>query len=369
LDKLTISCSRGTDDLTPQDKLTYQVWTSRSANIGTLAQVVANGIPFDTPKADLTTIDVTGLDDNVLYYANVVVADENGNKAAYQMTSALMPKHSRFYWVDVNASPPAVERADFSGAGVQNVVTSIALGSWGVAIDPEARKVYWTDGVNRKIMRAGFNGQNMEEVINQNLNTPRGIAVDHVNHVLYWTDEGTNSIYREAIPAGSPTDTDAAHFVLSTISGVDKPWGIDVDATYGKIYWAEIGTARRIRKADLDGNNANTIATLAATARPADVTVLPGSTSDSLSMVYFVDQYSGSRSVSSCTMGGSITALVTSNLNTPVGIDVDIASGTLFWSDMVVPGLYERIPGSTSADANSYKLSTPALYPRGLEVY
>ena len=55
-------------------------------------------------------------------------------------------------------------------------------------------KVYWSDGVIKKILRANLNGSHIEEIITNNLDTTDGLAVDSAGRKIYWTDTGKSRI-------------------------------------------------------------------------------------------------------------------------------------------------------------------------------
>lgn len=85
--EVTLSWEKASDTVTEQSKLVYTLYQSESNNIGTVADCEKNGKAVMKAAADTNTYRVTGLKQTLSYYFNVVVADEAGNKACYQMTS------------------------------------------------------------------------------------------------------------------------------------------------------------------------------------------------------------------------------------------------------------------------------------------
>ncbi len=72
------------DNFTTQGDLEYQIYQSTSSNFNTMGEV-ESGIPVsDRFTKDLNTLDVTGLSPNTIYYFNVLVRDEAGNKSIYK---------------------------------------------------------------------------------------------------------------------------------------------------------------------------------------------------------------------------------------------------------------------------------------------
>ncbi|QUI24801.1 fibronectin type III domain-containing protein [Vallitalea pronyensis] len=82
---LTLSWAKATDNRSLATALTYQVYYSISNNIDTVSNVTTNGTAFGSAAADIATINVTGLNSDTTYYFNVLVKDEVGNQAAYNM--------------------------------------------------------------------------------------------------------------------------------------------------------------------------------------------------------------------------------------------------------------------------------------------
>ena len=84
---LTLSWTKASDDETAAESLTYTVYFSSSDNIGTIADIEANGTAANSSAANIDSLDVTDLTENTTYYFNVIVADANDNQAAYTPVS------------------------------------------------------------------------------------------------------------------------------------------------------------------------------------------------------------------------------------------------------------------------------------------
>ena len=84
--RMNLSWAAATDNVTAQQDLEYKVFYSRDGDIATVEDAEANGTVIEGWAADITEVRATGLRSNTLYYFNVLVRDEAGNKAAYQMT-------------------------------------------------------------------------------------------------------------------------------------------------------------------------------------------------------------------------------------------------------------------------------------------
>ncbi|MGE5677166.1 MAG: choice-of-anchor D domain-containing protein [Pseudomonadota bacterium] len=85
---LDISWTAATDDGTAQGSLEYMVLYSETNELETISDAVYNGTAVQDWEAGLTEIAITGLSPETTYYMNVLVRDEAGNKAIYQMGTA-----------------------------------------------------------------------------------------------------------------------------------------------------------------------------------------------------------------------------------------------------------------------------------------
>lgn len=101
---LVLNWQKATDNITADGALLYRVYQSATDNIRTLGEIESNGTPVGISAADINTKAISGLAASTLYYFNVIVMDEAGNKTAYTSTSA-----------ETVAAPAA----GFSGGGSQ----------------------------------------------------------------------------------------------------------------------------------------------------------------------------------------------------------------------------------------------------------
>ena len=88
--ELTLNWRKATDNVTPQENLTYAVYQSDSANLNTALGCEQYGKQVVKPTKDITSARITGLKENEIYYFNIVVQDEAGNKNCYY-TVIVMP--------------------------------------------------------------------------------------------------------------------------------------------------------------------------------------------------------------------------------------------------------------------------------------
>ncbi len=128
-----------------------------------------------------------------------------------------------------------------------------------IAIDPLARKVYWTDYSygSGAIARANLDGSGEIEYLigegspNPPAILPIAITVDPFDQKMYWSHRN------EPFPEGiwrSDLDGTNPEKVIHLESGGD----VELDLRNGKIYWAELG---RVSRANLDGSQSEAIFT------------------------------------------------------------------------------------------------------------
>ena len=248
MENITVSWTKGSDNKTPESDLEYLVCVSdNAADVATVEEAVKYA--FGVFEKDITSKEVTGLLDAYSYWVNVVVRDGAGNKAVYTAKSDTTVKHPRIYWVDMNS----IRRADMDGTSSSAEEIASGLNNpHSLAVDPDARKVYWTTTSGSPIMiqRTDMDGGGaVENVITSHLAAPYGLAFDSEHQALYWTDYSNNTIYKATLPISS---TDAADHVFTT-SNVVNPLGIDVDMVNGRVYWIEDRTTKAIRECAITG--------------------------------------------------------------------------------------------------------------------
>jgi len=119
--RIDLSWIAATDNYSTGSNIAYAVYQSSSSNLGTVANIEANGTKIMDYTASTTSYSVTSLSYNTAYYFNVIVKDQYGNKAAYVAATATTLN-------DTHA--PTVGTASFSNVGL----TAISI-SWTAATD------------------------------------------------------------------------------------------------------------------------------------------------------------------------------------------------------------------------------------------
>jgi PKD repeat protein len=248
-------------------RITPIYWTE--AGVGTVQRCLRDG---SLVQALDMSIDAPGdvvVSGSVVYWADT----GDGEIVAHDLTTsvntvlasgrydpygvAVDAQGGKVYWTELYMNP----------AGIDGMVKSIPLAGgspasvlqtqghpYDIAYDSVGGKLYWTQhfsilprslgGSYGIAVRNPMTGL-PERVLSGLAYTPVGIAVDGVNGKVYWT--GGDAVHRCNLN-GTGVET--------IVSGADDPRGIAVDPELGKIYWGEDG---RIRQANLDGSGVQTI--------------------------------------------------------------------------------------------------------------
>lgn len=80
----TVSWNVPTEDTAKAANLKYSVYYSKESKFNSVEDVEKGTLVGMKDVKNLKTQDISGLDPDTTYYVNVVVTDENGNKAVYQ---------------------------------------------------------------------------------------------------------------------------------------------------------------------------------------------------------------------------------------------------------------------------------------------
>jgi hypothetical protein len=208
------------------------------------------------------------------------------------------------------------------------------------ALPAQAGKIYWPSctgdlGCSSKVERAELDGSNVELLLFSEGEFLSGIALDL----------GADKMYLTAKPVFEPeasivrTDLNGcARETIFSTSGEIRQLAIDVNA--GKIYWSQQTALPKIRRANLDGSGAETIATS------------PGGMVGALALdlvndkIYWSDD---GDTVRRANLDGSSPETVLTGLGQVFGLAADGAGGKIYWTEV---GLVRRadLDGSNPED-------------------
>jgi len=170
------------------------------------------------------------------------------------------------------------------------------------------------------IYSAPLDGSSTAQIVPSGLEKPWGIAVDALSRKVYWTDHGTKKVQRANYDGTAVEDL--------VTDGLSEPRGIAVDPGAGKMYWADALNGSRILKANLDGSIVEPIVQLTEFATPDGVAL-----DLARGKVYWTEAYL--RHIKRANLDGSDVEKVlhVSRDSLPSGIFIDSLAGKIYWSD------------------------------------
>ncbi|MEP2667355.1 MAG: FG-GAP-like repeat-containing protein [Cyclobacteriaceae bacterium] len=293
------------------------------------------------------------------------------------------PNPPKVYWsenVGGGGGDDEIHRVGLDGSDFEVPYSGFSDEISGLEIDETNNYVYWTDAAKAEIFRGLIGETNLstnEKLIDFNPSSAAGlfdIALDIPNNTIYYTHGNaetgfTNKISKADVSAPDPNTT-----VVEIIdTGLEEPFGIDLDLANGKIYYitnrVTTGTSRQLYRADLDGGNVELVYS---TGSPdvehfRDVKIDPvnelvywtsGEEDTPLGTIFYndINEAAPFASPSSFTFGGE-----------PWGLDLDLFNDKIYWvcrgaSDGAVP---PAIMQSDLDGSNIINLFNITVFPSG----
>ena len=158
---------------------------------------------------------------------------------------AIDPAADKIYWT--NFSSGTIRVANLDGTGTASTLTNASSegNPCGVAVDPAANKIYWANYSSGTIRVGNLDGSGTAATLFGSEGGPSGVAIDPAANKIYWTNQ-TSGTVRVANLDGSGT--------AATLFGSESnPIGLAIDPAANKIYWANLSSGA-IRVANLDGS-------------------------------------------------------------------------------------------------------------------
>lgn len=118
--------------------------------------------------------------------------------------------------------------------------------SFGLAVDDDTGKVYWSEFSLDEIWQMDADGSNKEKLADVNV-SPSGLVVDTVNKHIYYMTYNSTAVYRIDLATGLNPTT-----IQSTLGG--QGIAIAVNPAANKLYYTT--RAKDVFVSDLDGQNA-----------------------------------------------------------------------------------------------------------------
>lgn len=128
--------------------------------------------------------------------------------------------------------------------------------------DPGSGRLYWADREGHGIYRSEADGSGLTALVRTDDTGPSeaeeqcvGVAVDPAAGALYWTQKGPakggrGRIFRAALEIPAGEDAHTRSDIETLWSGLPEPIDLELDLAHGMIYWTDRG-------AEPDGNTLN----------------------------------------------------------------------------------------------------------------
>jgi outer membrane protein assembly factor BamB len=230
------------------------------------------------------------------------------------------------YWSDYS-DRGGIERVGLDGTGRQAIVTGLNY-PFAIALDVGGGSIYWTELISYRIKRASLDGTGVVQLLGpESGRRPAGLALDLQARRMYWTDQVTCWADTGKISSANLDGTD----VRDVLSPGNNPQVIRLDVPNGKMYWTEIGVGSeasaapdgKIRRARLDGTEIETLVTGVVDPEALALDLQDG-------RMYWGDFYTGTISRGDLE-GGNAQILIT-GLTGLRAFDLDLADGKIYLS-------------------------------------
>lgn len=177
--------------------------------------------------------------------------------AAALTTSVAVHATDTLFWSETGPSPGQFQPGPStikSGNLPGGASTAIVSGAGAVKGPNGAEflggRIWWPDQGLGVIQSANPDGTDVRSYGNSTLNP---YDVDLQGTTLYWSDQNGGRIFTIDTAGATPWESTLA------LGGLSNPLAIDVVGS--QIYWSEVGSSRRVRRANLDGSDAVTLRT------------------------------------------------------------------------------------------------------------
>lgn len=189
----------------------------------------------------------------------------------------------------------------------------------GLAVDPNNKHIY---GVSRsEVYRINFDGSGLTRLVDGSSTYYRKIALDLKRGKMYWT-HSDGKIWRANLDGSHVED-------LLGWEAIVNPFGITVDVSSGKVYWAESATGDirgKIRRANLDGSNIeNLVETIKGRAVGLKLDLVAGK-------MYWTESYYGE--IMRSNLDGSMSEVLVRGTSNPQGLELDLEQGRIYWIEL-----------------------------------
>ncbi len=167
------------------------------------------------------------------------------------------------YWTNMgnpSANDGSIERVDVDGENRQTIIPEGATFTpKQLKLDKKGGKVYWSDREGMRVMRANLDGSNIETLVEtghsdrdrrDQRNWCVGIAVDPKAGKIYWTQKGPDNagegrIFRANLEIPKSQSPANRTDIEVLFAGLPEPIDLDLDLKNRMIYWTDRGNPPR----------------------------------------------------------------------------------------------------------------------------
>ncbi|MEZ6091327.1 MAG: DUF2341 domain-containing protein [Pirellulaceae bacterium] len=228
---------------------------------------------------------------------------------------------------------PALNAGTSSGAmivdarGLTSVDGRIDVGAYQAnAVD--VNRIYWADNVAEKIYSSNLDGSDRQELAIANLNDPDEIFVDSINLKIYWSQSSDGKIRRADLDGANAEDV---------LTGLNAPQDFEIDLLNEKIYWAEDAlVTNQIVRANLDGSDRQVLYSGFLTQGPEHLTL-----DLERGKLYWTDNIT--RQIQRMNLDGTGRETVTTTQHAVQAIAIDSRTNELYYSAIHLLGDDDRI--------------------------
>jgi low density lipoprotein receptor-related protein 5/6 len=168
------------------------------------------------------------------------------------------------------------------------------------------------------IWRADFDGSNIQAIVTQGLSGPWPVVADVSTHKIYWGDVNLNRIQRANLD-GTSIET----VVSGPFNFIEDPAGLAIDPQNQRLYWTDFNVDK-IARTDLIAHTTVTLVT-----GEKDIPLGIDLNLDA-GLMYWVD--SGTGKLRRAQLDGTSVQDVLTGLNSPRDLALDLEHGRVFWN-------------------------------------
>ena len=263
----------------------------------------------------------------------------------------------KIYWTEIDK----IRRANLDGSAIEDILTEIPATD--IALDLRNRKMYWAENFTAKIQRSNLDGSNIENIVtgyhlppgggkmnircwnrkcegtaipkggapivltHEQLIDPNCIAIDTDASKVYWGNEHLKIFQRSNFDGSDIEDLTIEERILpidAKMKQLIHPLNIALDLEAGKIYWTELD---KIRRANLDGSNAEDLVTETRMARGLALDL-------GARQMYWTN--TGTGKIRRASLKGNRVKDLVTGLRYPADIVLDLYSRKMYWIDIDV---------------------------------